>query len=63
LEAIAPMVKKVLNEVQVKHTTWQKFGEHIEGLLADLPIETYAQSYVKAIKGFLEALSLKWSQG
>ena len=30
--------------------------------LADSPTETYAESYVKVIKGFLEALSLKWSK-
>ena len=62
LKAIAPMVKKVLNQVQIKYTAWQEFGEHLEGLLADSPTETYAESYVKVIKGFLEALSLKWSK-
>jgi hypothetical protein len=62
LKSLAPLVEKVLDEIQVRHTTWQELGEYFDELLKSAPEESYAESYAKVIKGFLDSLSLKWSK-
>jgi len=62
LKSLAPSVGKVLNGIQVTHTTWQKLGEYFDQLLKAAPEDSYAESYAKVIRGFLESLSQKWSK-
>ena len=62
LKSLAPSVGKVLDEIQVSHTTWQELGEYFDELLKAAPEDSYAESYAKVIRGFLESLTLKWSK-
>lgn len=62
METLVPRVKQILKSMNVKHTTWQKFGEYFETLLPNIPKNGYSESLYKLIEGFLMTLQTKYSR-
>jgi len=55
-------VRNVIENVDIKSTTWQEFGEYFQVILDDIDSSEYSETFYKLVNGFLNTLKTKYSR-
>ena len=62
IEALVPRTRKILQDMNIHLTDWQKFGDYFAAIHEGMEKNRTNETYEKLIRGFLESLETKYSQ-
>ena len=62
INALVPRTRKILQDMNIHLTDWQKFGDHFAAIHEGMEKNPTNETFEKLIRGFLESLETKYSQ-
>jgi hypothetical protein len=62
IKALVPRTRKILQDMNIHLTNWQKFGDHFAAIHEGMEKNRTNETFEKLIRGFLESLETKYSQ-